>query len=381
VSDVRPGDFEPPSIEEWVDDAALVAFVGAPARPQLLAHNPLNAVTGGIWRVAGPIGSIIVKVVTDGRHHDGPSWWAASREDRHWNSWRREVLAYREHLAAAFAPDGVAAPALIASDDARDGAVVLWLEDVHGRTGGDLRVLDLVDLAHALGRAQGRLAVQGGWDRPWLSRHYLREYSASKPVDDALLADDDVWRQPRVARHLGPLRAGIVSLRENRERLVALAEACPQTLCHLDLWPPNTVRREDGRFALLDWAFSGSGALGEDIANLVPDSVFDLFLPAGRVEMLATAAEDAYLAGVRLGGWEGDERWIRLGIRAAAVKYHWLAERLLVDVDLDTRVAYGGRVVPADELYAARAAGLRVLCRWAEEALSLGAELGVVLPE
>jgi hypothetical protein len=379
VSDVRAGDFRPPSIDDWITPDRLTAVAGAPVTCTLLAHNPLNAVTGGIWRVQGPDRSLILKIVTDGRDHDGPSWWAASGDDRHWNSWTREVHAYREHLAAAYEPDGVGAPALVAFETGERDAAVLWLEDVHGRTGGHLAVDDLVDLARALGRAQGRLAVDGGWDRRWLSANYLREYSASKPVDDAVLGDDRAWTHPRVARHLGDLRDDLVALRRERPTFVSWAESCPQTLCHLDLWPPNVVRRESGDFALLDWAFCGSGALGEDMANLVPDSVFDLLLPAAVVDELAERVEAAYLDGVAASGWRGDERWIRLGMRAAAVKYHWLVDRLLVDIDEDTRVVYGGRVADADEVYAARAAGLRVLCRWAREARALAMSLGLPL--
>jgi hypothetical protein len=377
VSDVRAGDFRPPSIADWVRRERLVALVGTPLDTTLLAHNPLNAVTGGIWRVSGPKRSVILKVVTDGSRHAGPTWWAASREDRHWNSWRREVLAYREELASRFAPDGVGAPALVELEETDDGAAILWLEDVDGRAGSALAVDDLVALARSLGRAQGGLAAAGGWDRPWLSQRFLREYSASKPTSEAVWRDEAAWSHPRVNRHLGDLRADLDALRRDREQLVAWAEACPQTLCHLDLWPPNVVRRADGEFALLDWAFCGSGALGEDVANLVPDSVFDLVLPADVVEDLATRAEDAYLTGTSEGGWTGDRRWVQLGIRAAAVKYHWLAERLLVDVDDDTRVVYGGRVAAADDVYAARAAGLRVLCRWAAEARRLATDLGL----
>jgi hypothetical protein len=377
VSDLgsAPAERAEPVLSTWADPAALAAEVGAPFHATLLAHNPLNAVTGGIWRVRGPHGSVIVKVLTDGRHHDGPHWWAASLEDRHWNSWRREVLAYRTGLAGRFALDGVAAPELRALDERADGTAVLWLEDVGGRTGDALTVDDLVELAGRLGRAQGRLAVQGGWDEPWLSTGYLREYSASKPTDDALLADDEAWAQPLVAHHLGPLRPGLVMLRSRRNDLVDLAARCPTTLCHLDLWPANVVRRPSGDFALLDWAFSGAGALGEDIANLVPDSVFDLFLPAASIEALARGAEEAYVAGVRSGGWTGDERWVRLGMRAASAKYHWMVDRLLEGDQGATRAVYGGRTVPAGEFYAARAGALAVLCRWADEAFALAEEL------
>src|SRR5690606_6486162 len=154
------------------------------------------------------------------------------------------------------------------------------------------------------------------WQRPWQSQGFLREYADSKPVDDELLRSDAAWAQPRVDAHLGRLREALVALRARRHELTALAEACPVTFCHLDVWPANVVRRSDGRFALLDWAFCGEGALGEDVSNLVPDSVFDLLVPHTHLDELAARAEAAYLAGVRAGGWTGDERWVRLGIRA-----------------------------------------------------------------
>jgi hypothetical protein len=210
-----------------------------------------------------------------------------------------------------------------------------------------------------------------------LSQGFLRAYSSSKPVDDELMVDDAAWAAERVARHLGDLRGALVALRERHGALVTLAETCPQTLCHLDVWPANIVRRRNGTFALLDWAFSGSGALGEDIANLVPDSIFDLLIPAACIDELASRTEAAYIDGVHDAGWQGDERWIRLGVRTPAAKYHWLAERLLRDAAEPERVVYGGRVADADEVYAARAAGLRVLCRWADEAFALAHDLGI----
>jgi hypothetical protein len=165
-------------------------------------------------------------------------------------------------------------------------------------------------------------------------------------------------------------------LHHERHELFALAAACPRTLCHLDVWPANLLRRPDGGFVLVDWAFCGDGALGEDVANLIPDAVFDLLYPVEALDEIAARVEAAYLAGLRAGGWDGDERWVALGIRAAAAKYHWLVERLLRDPDAEAQV-YGGRIVPADDLYAARAAGLALLCRWADEARALAADLGL----
>lgn len=347
---------------------------GPPSAVALLAHNPNNAVTGGIWWVGVGDRSAVVKVLTDGTGHTGPAWWQASADDRHWNSWRRELRAYRSDLARHVRPDGLDAPDLLHLDERADGTVVLWLAAVDGRSAAALTVDDIVEVAGRLGRAQGRLAATGGWDEPWLSESYLADYSASKPFDPALLTDDAAWAHPRVARYLGPHQTGIARLHEQRGRLLELSRACPRTLCHLDLWPANIIRPAEGPIVLVDWSFCGDGALGEDLGNLIPDSVFDLFLPTDALEELATRAEAAYLAGVAASGWDGDERWVQLGIRSAAVKYRWLVQRLLEVPDIDA-VAYGDRRVARDDLYAARAAGLALLGQWAQEALDLGAAL------
>ena len=109
----------------------------------------------------------------------------------------------------------------------------------------------------------------------------------------------------------------LTRLHRERHDFYDLAEACPRTLCHLDVWPANLIQRDDGTFVLFDWSFCGDGALGEDVANLIPDAVFDLLVPASMLDDLAPAVEEAYLAGVGESGWDGDERWIRLGLRAA----------------------------------------------------------------
>src|SRR5438309_4827997 len=121
----------------------------------------------------------------------------------------------------------------------------------------------------------------------------------------------------------------MIRLHEDRERFLFLLESLPRTLCHLDVWPHNLIARGDEDTVLLDWAFVGDGALGEDIGNLVPDSVFDLFLPAKLLPELDAAVFGSYVAGLRDAGWEGDERVVRLGMCASAVKYEWLLPWIL----------------------------------------------------
>lgn len=367
------------ALARWVDDDGVVAVLGgSPEDVEVLTHNPMNAVTGGVFRITTPDTTAVLKVLTDGAGADAaPRHWQASDDPRHFNYWRREAEIYLSDLPALYRPAGVDAPRLLHLEDRAD-VVLLWLEDIEGFEASAWELDELVAFAGALGVAQGRLAAMGSWDRPWLSEGYLRTYSESKPFDQRLFDDDSAWSNERVQRHLGALRQPLTHLRVDRERSYAMAAACPRTLCHLDVWPVNLMRRlVDDTFVLLDWSFTGAGALGEDIANFVPDSFFDLSRPLGELDDLAAHAEEAYIEGAFEGGWDGDERWIRLGIRSAGVKYHWLIGLLLRDAgDGDGAQAYG-RHVDRDQLYEARAAGLELLTRWQDEAEALAYVLGV----
>ena len=70
---------------------------------------------------------------------------------------------------------------------------------------------------------------------------------------------------------------------------------------------------------MLDWAFTGDGALGEDVGNYIPDAALDLFWPADRLPELAEACVDNYLDGLRETGWRGDPDVVRLAVHASCV--------------------------------------------------------------
>jgi thiamine kinase-like enzyme len=154
-------------------------------------------------------------------------------------------------------------------------------------------------------------------------------------------------------------------------------EDLPRTVCHLDVWPNNVIRDAGGDIVFLDWAFVGDGALGEDIGNLVLDSVYDLLLHHDLLDELDARLTSAYLQGLREPGWNGNARLVRLGIRASAVKYDWLTAFCLEHARADEHLDYGRRAgVDAAKRYAARAAGLALCARWAQEAEDLAGTLG-----
>ena len=199
-------------------------------------------------------------------------------------------------------------------------------------------------------------------------------------MERSILYSDEAWRRALVRDNFpSGLRRGLVRLHEERERFFSLMERLPRTLCHVDVWPNNLFARKDGTFTLVDWSFVGEGALGEDIGNLVPDSVFDLFVPARKLAVLEREVFGGYLTGLRQAGWDGDERVVRLGMCASAVKYEWLGPLMHQRASNASQLGYGGReTVDAERLYAERGIALAFLTSWAEEARALAEELGTV---
>ncbi|WP_344127673.1 phosphotransferase [Luedemannella flava] len=303
---------------------------------QPLDHNPLNAATGGIWRVRRNATTAILKILWPGGTVSGRADWATSDDPGHWNYWRREGLAYRTGLcAAAFAAGGIRPPRLLDSVDRYDGSIALWLEDVDGTPGTELTIAQFGDLARRLGTAHASwLAATGqaGWPgQPapvawltvdWLSRDWLRDYTLSRPV-----ADPVAWDHPLAAQVWpAPLRATLREIWERRHRVLAEVDLLPVTLCHHDVWPMNLVVDDAGP-VLFDWTFVGPGAIGEDPANLILDTFFDGLVPIDGLPDVRAAVCDGYARGLA-GALEPDDvhRAIRL---SAAAKYFWLAPFML----------------------------------------------------
>jgi hypothetical protein len=140
---------------------------------------------------------------------------------------------------------------------------------------------------------------------------------------------------------------------------------------------PNNAFITDERIGIIDWSFVGDGAVGEDIGNLIPDSIFDLNLPASLLPKLEETLPAHYIAGLRAAGWSGDDRLVMLAIHASAIKYDWFAPRLLHHADDDAQVNYGGVAADVMTLNAARWQGMAMLGRWAREALVEADALGL----
>jgi hypothetical protein len=346
-----------------------------------VAHN--RWLTPGIWQVTGPHGRCIVKCLglerpavksAADRH-----WVDGAERQEHWNYWAREWLAYTRGLTEVYAGSGLVAPSLLASDQGEND-VVLLLEYADGMPADTWGLDGYATAAAALGRAQGRLLVESSSPAfPWLSRQFLREYSGGKPVDWTLLDDEGAWAQPVVRRNFpAELRAATGALHAARNRLYAIAESLPRVLCHLDFWTKNLLAAPGGDVVLLDWAFAGDGAIGEDPGNLVPDAVLDHFVPAERAPELHQAVLTAYQQGLVEAGWDGDLRLAELGMCASAVKYDWLTPAMLTVASAERQYRYGGmEEIDADERFRERGIALLHNAELAQRAIALADELGM----
>jgi len=340
---------------------------------ETLRYNSNNATTGLVERVHAADGSTRIhkQLRRVGTVTTAPAHWASSATPSDWNYWAREAEVYTDpRLRASLTGTGLDLPTaeVLPGEETTD----LWLEDVHGTAGADFTLADHIATAAGLGHWQARPLQPAP---AWASRGFLRAYSTSRPGDFDLVGDsaaaDAAWAQPLIRDTWPPdLRAGWTRLLAHREDLLRVMEALPRTSCHLDAWVSNVIRRPSGEVVLLDWAFAGDGAVGEDLGNYLPDAVFDLFWPAERLAELEAACWPAYLDGLRAGGWDGAEREARLGVVASCVKYTWLLPLLLQKAADAEHDAYHQRA-DAEHLYRQRGTALSHLVGWCEEALQL----------
>ena len=247
--------------------------------------------TAGVWHVRSSDDAAVVKLVQLGG--EGSPRWPAAPEPEHPYYWRREPCVYESRLLERL-DGGVRAPRLRGIFERPDGSVALWLEALRE----PVRSIEGYGRAvRSLGRMQGVLAAALP-DEPWLSRRWLRAY-----LDLRL-------------EMTGPRS-------EEQETALRALEAGPQTFCHLDFYPANLFVDEDETI-LVDWAYCGIGALGEDPGNFVPDTLLDGFASPEEADELETTVWEGYRAGLADGGWAGDERAVRFAFCATALlKYQW----------------------------------------------------------
>jgi hypothetical protein len=236
-----------------------------------------------------------------------------------WNYWRREADAYESGFLRQL-PGGLVAPRCLAVREVEPGLVALWLDDII-EPAGDWTIADYGVAATTLGRFAG--AYLSGRPAPnvaWLSRHWLRDYVEYNAPTIELIRHS--LGHPLVRRTFPPdVLTALMTTWDERSWYLDQLDRLPRTLCHMDAFRRNLFRTGDlgGESTMaIDWAFTGHGAVGEDLAPLV---VASLALGGPGTEVAAgleRAAIEGYLSGLASSGVDVDERLVRHGYALAA---------------------------------------------------------------
>ena len=240
-----------------------------------------------------------------------------------WNYWKREFLAYTSGMLDEL--PGIAAPRLLGAAD-EDQLAYLWLEDVSEAAEARWPTSRFVLAARHLGRFNGAYVADRPLpDEPFLTRTYLRSWTAWIPWPDSVRSPDS-WSHPIVAATIpSPPIERLERLRSMVTLLFDRLEALPQTLSHLDAWRANLIgaRSASGedRTVAIDWSFVGMAPAGQEVAILVGGSHIWLDAEPDELVTMSERAFAAYVDGLREAGWRGDERVVRFAYAASAALY------------------------------------------------------------
>lgn len=286
--------------------------------PQLRHHS----VTGGVFRVHGDDFSVVIKIVRNGNDDDPNALWVSGDAPSHRNYWKREWLAYGSGMLDAL-PGELRAPRTLLATQPADDECWIWMEDVEGRPGADWQIDDYDSAAFDLATTQAAYACGRSVlpTEPWLSRNWLRTWVEALGHQIGAVDDDALWHDDRQAP-LSALRPRVKALWEAREELLAIVEAGPQTVVHLDFWPTNLIAADDGTTVAVDWSQVGIGSIAQDLDQLTLDPVWMQVLPHASLDDLEAHVLPGYLSGLRSSGVDIDEADLRR-LYAAAASVHY----------------------------------------------------------
>jgi hypothetical protein len=271
-----------------------------------LSHHTIIDTTGGLYcfrgRGADARGertwSVVLKVVND-------TTLPNAHNPRNWSYWRRELLAFQSGLLADL-PGRVVAPRCYGTQEVAGGAW-LWLEHIAETVPRCWQLEHYALAARHLGTFQGAYACGRPYpETPWLGDGFFRSVYAP---DDWWTPQTDparpgnTWENP-VTQAWYPKDRQERTLRvfAERELFLAALERLPQVLCHNDAHRRNLLIRERPE---------------ADPSTLVMASLFFFEIEPGRARELSTHVLDAYIAGLRDAGWDGDARVVQLGYLAS----------------------------------------------------------------
>ena len=217
----------------------------------------------------------------------------------------------------------------------------LWLEEITDDIGPQWPLSRYGLAARHLGQFNGAyMAGESLASWPWLSRDWLRMWVAQRAPEVDILHTN--LEHPLVRRfYPADVADGTFRFWAERDTFLNALDHVPQTLCHRDAFRRNLFARRDvdGRdqTIAIDWAFVGTGALGEEIVPLVSASLAFFEVELAEAQALEEIVFEGHLDGLRDAGWRGDPRAVRFAYAAAS------ALRYLFPIGLNLLLEESGR--------------------------------------
>jgi hypothetical protein len=270
-------------------------------------HGGSGGMVGGtaLYRISGETASgipwsLVLKILRErpGESEESPYYW------------KREYEVYRSGMLNNLAETGLAPPPIYGFADFSNEAWI-WMADLQ-----DERPIWSFDDYHTVSRRLGRFngAYLTGLsipDEPWLNTSW--HCRIIPPLADTFNRLDEYLQNPLIQRAL-PLseKETILSIWRQAPQFCEILPQLPQTLCHIDAFRLNFFHGE-AKSVLIDWAMAGRGALGEELTSMVAVSLYQPELSLSQADELDQAVFSGYMDGLRDVGWQGDERFVRLG--------------------------------------------------------------------
>jgi phage shock protein PspC (stress-responsive transcriptional regulator) len=286
-----------------------------------ICHELFTDTTAGLFRFTG-----------QGQSAQGTRSWTvalkcmhnpkqSSQQPREASYWRREIMAFQSGLLEQL-PPGVRAPRCYGVMENEDGAWV-WIEYIQEATGKQWSLDYFQRTARMLGRFQGAyLCGTPLPDQPWLCWPFFGIGWAEQNGWSGFMNpefEQNAWKWPIAKGALDDKqKLRMLQLIVENLRFDLVNTRLPQVLCHNDVHRKNfmwTHSPQTGEEELIgvDWAFTGPGAVGNDLGELVGNSMYFFDYDPYDVETLETALLDGYLAGIADNRVGIDPRLVRLG--------------------------------------------------------------------
>jgi len=286
-----------------------------------ISHQKIVDSTGGLFCFSGRSQStqgiqpwkVVVKCINNSK--------GLSEQPRTWYYWRREIIAFQSGFLEQL-PSGVRAPRFYGVMENENGAWI-WIEHIKESTSKQWSLNDFQRTARQLGRFQGAyLSGTPLVDQSWLSQSFFRNVWNEQDWWSGFMnptSEENAWQSPVTQRGFDDRKKSrTLQLLGDKVLFLDVNDRLPQVLCHHDTSRRNFMwsrapKTGDDELICIDWAYTGIGALGNDLGQLFETSLFLFEYSLTDMETLEAALLEGYLTGLEDNGVTVDVRLVRLG--------------------------------------------------------------------